>query len=306
MTGTVNKLRAWKRLERHAKKMKKIEMRDMFEQDNKRASKFSLQLESMLVDFSKNRVNEKTLVYLLELARVRGVEEKIQAMFSGEKINFTENRAVLHTALRNRDNTPVYVDGKNVMPQINEVLAKMRKFSEAVRFGKFVGYTGKKLTDIVNIGIGGSDLGPCMITAALTPYHTRLKLHFVSNIDGTQIVETLKPLNPETTLFLIASKTFTTLETMTNANTVNMVLDPMLATGGSMELSYKALLTKGTPKSVHVASVIASRQAIDYVKQHFPDDTTLWVGAIDDQLDDHSYIVPGLGDAGDLAYGIKE
>ena len=220
MTGTVNKVRAWKRLERHAKKMKKIEMRDMFEQDNKRASKFSLQLESMLVDFSKNRVNEKTLVYLLELARVRGVEEKIQAMFSGEKINFTENRAVLHTALRNRDNTPVYVDGKNVMPQINEVLAKMRKFSEAVRFGKFVGYTGKKLTDIVNIGIGGSDLGPVMATEALKKYKTKdINTYFISNIDGTACAEVLNKLNPETTLFIVASKTFTTIETLTNAKT---------------------------------------------------------------------------------------
>ena len=220
MTDTVNKLRAWKRLERHAKKMKKVEMRDMFEQDNKRASKFSLQLESMLVDFSKNRITEKTLVYLLELARVRGVEEKIQAMFSGEKINFTENRAVLHTALRNRDNTPVYVDGKNVMPEINDVLAKMRKFSEAVRFGKFVGHTGKKLTDIVNIGIGGSDLGPVMVNEALKKYKAKdINTYFISNIDGTACAEVLNKLNPETTLFIVASKTFTTIETLTNART---------------------------------------------------------------------------------------
>ena len=220
MTGTVNKLRAWKRLERHSKKMKKIEMRDLFDKDSKRASKFSLQLESMLVDFSKNRMTEKTVAYLLELARIRGVEDKIKAMFDGEKINFTEHRAVLHTALRNRDNTPVYVDGINVMPHINEVLAKMRKFSEAVRFGKFVGYTGKKLTDIVNIGIGGSDLGPVMATEALKKYKAKdINSYFISNIDGTACAEVLSKLNPETTLFIVASKTFTTIETLTNAKT---------------------------------------------------------------------------------------
>lgn len=220
MTGTVNKLRAWKRLERHAKKMNKVEMRTLFEEDNKRASKFSLQLESMLVDFSKNRINEKTVLYLLELARVRDVEDKIQAMFSGEKINFTEHRAVLHTALRNRDNTPVWADGKNVMPQINEVLAKMRKFSESVRLGKFVGQTGKKLTDIVNIGIGGSDLGPVMANEALKKYKAKdINTYFISNIDGTGCAEVLNKLNPETTLFIVASKTFTTIETLTNAKT---------------------------------------------------------------------------------------
>lgn len=220
MIGTVNKLRAWKRLEHHAKKMKKVEMRDLFAEDNKRASKFSLQLESMLVDFSKNRISEKTVAYLLELAKVRGVEEKIQAMFSGEKINFTEHRAVLHTALRNRDNTPVYVDGKNVMPQINEVLGKMRQFSEAVRYGKFVGHTGKKLTNIVNIGIGGSDLGPVMVNEALKKYKAKdINTYFISNIDGTACAEVLNKLDPETTLFIVASKTFTTIETLTNAKT---------------------------------------------------------------------------------------
>ena len=220
MTSAVNKLRAWKRLERHAKKIKKIEMRDLFEEDNKRASKFSLQLESMLFDYSKNRITEKTIAYLLKLAQVRGVEEKIKQMFEGDKINFTEHRAVLHTALRNRDNTPVYVDGKNVMPQINEVLAKMRKFSEAVRLGKFVGQTGKRLTDIVNIGIGGSDLGPVMVNEALKRYKAKdINTYFISNIDGTACAEVLNKLNPETTLFIVASKTFTTIETLTNAKT---------------------------------------------------------------------------------------
>ena len=220
MTSAVNKLRAWKKLEHHAKKMKKIEMRDLFAEDNKRASKFSLQLESLLFDFSKNRITEKTVSYLLDLARVRGVEEKIKSMFGGEKINFTEHRAVLHTALRNRDNTPVYVDGENVMPKINEVLAKMRKFSEAVRFGKFVGHTGKKLTNIVNIGIGGSDLGPFMATEALKKYKAKdINSYFISNIDGTACAEVLNKLDPETTLFIVASKTFTTIETLTNAKT---------------------------------------------------------------------------------------
>lgn len=220
MTITVNKLRAWKRLERHAKKMKKVEMRKMFEEDDKRASKFSLQLEALLFDYSKNRITEKTMAYLLELARIRGVEEKIQAMFEGEKINFTEHRAVLHTALRNRDNTPVYVDGKDVMPQINAVLSRMRKFSEAVRLGKFVGYTGKKLTNIVNIGIGGSDLGPVMANEALKKYKSKdINTYFISNIDGTACAEVLNQLNPETTLFIVASKTFTTIETLTNAQT---------------------------------------------------------------------------------------
>ena len=145
-------------------------MRELFEKDNNRASKFSIQLESLLFDYSKNRITEKTMAYLIDLAKSRGLEDKIKAMFSGERINITENRAVLHTALRNRANTPVYVDGENVMVKINEVLAKMRKFSEAVRFGEFKGHTGKKLTNIVNIGIGGSDLGPKLAVEAFNKY----------------------------------------------------------------------------------------------------------------------------------------
>lgn len=220
MKCVVNKLRAWKKLERHCKKMKKITMREMFDQDSERASKFSLQLDSMLFDYSKNRITEKTMKYLLDLAKVRNLEEKIKAMFSGERINITENRAVLHTALRNRSNTPVYFEGENVMIKINEVLAKMRKFSEAVRLGNFKGHTGKKLTSIVNIGIGGSDLGPVMATAALQKYKAKdINCYFISNIDGTACVEVLNKIDPETTLFIVASKTFTTIETLTNART---------------------------------------------------------------------------------------
>lgn len=220
MKCVVNKLRAWKRLERHCKKMKKIEMRKLFDEDEDRAGKFSLQLDNMLFDYSKNRITEKTMKYLLELAKVRGLEEKIKEMFRGDKINFTEHRAVLHTALRNRSNTPVYVDGENVMIKINEVLAKMRKFSEAVRYGEFKGYTGKKLTNIVNIGIGGSDLGPVMAVEALKRYRAKdINNYFISNIDGTACAEVLNKIDPETTLFIVASKTFTTIETLTNART---------------------------------------------------------------------------------------
>ena len=217
---SVNKTRAWKRLESHCKKMKKIEMRKLFDEDENRASKFSLQLESMLFDYSKNRITDKTMKYLLELAKVRGVEEKIKEMFRGDKINMTEHRAVLHTALRNRANTPVYVDGENVMIKINEVLAKMRKFSEAVRYGDFKGHTGKKLTNIVNIGIGGSDLGPVMAVEAMKKYRSKdINSYFISNIDGTACAEVLNKIDPETTLFIVASKTFTTIETLTNART---------------------------------------------------------------------------------------
>lgn len=220
LNSGVNKSRAWKKLEHHCKKMKKIHMRDLFDKDENRASKFSIQLESMLFDYSKNRITEKTMSYLIDLAKSRGLEDKIKAMFSGERINITENRAVLHTALRNRSNTPVYVDGENVMIKINEVLAKMRKFSEAVRFGEFKGHTGKKLTNIVNIGIGGSDLGPKMAVEALKKYKSKdINTYFISNIDGTACAEVLNKVDPETTLFIVASKTFTTVETLTNAKT---------------------------------------------------------------------------------------
>ena len=217
---TVNKTKAWKKLESHYKHFRKVEMKDLFACDADRAKKFSVNLEAMYVDYSKNRINDRTMKLLLNLARECDLENKIKAMFKGDKINVTERRPVLHIALRNRANTPIYVDGKNVMPQINEVLAKMKKFSDAVRFGEFKGQTGKKLTNIVNIGIGGSDLGPVMACEALRKYWAKdINCYFISNIDGTACAEVLNKVDPETTLFIVASKTFTTIETLTNANT---------------------------------------------------------------------------------------
>ncbi|MDD6318034.1 MAG: glucose-6-phosphate isomerase [Succinatimonas hippei] len=213
--------KAWKKLSKHYEHTQDRTLKELFKEDKDRFSKFHLTTgnNDILVDFSKNIISEETLSLLLELAEETKLKDNIEAMFSGEKINRTEGRAVLHTALRNFSGKPVLVDGKDVMPEVKAVQAKMKAFCDEVISGKWKGYTGKEITDIVNIGIGGSDLGPAMITLALTPYHTRLHAHFVSNIDGTHIVETLKNLNPETTLFLIASKTFTTLETMTNAHT---------------------------------------------------------------------------------------
>ena len=220
LKSEINKSMQWKKLEKLAKKMRKIEMRDMFEKDNKRAEKYTLELENMLVDFSKNRIDDKVFKALLGLAKKAKIRNKIMDMFEGKKINITENRAVLHVALRNKENTPIYVDGENVMPEINKVLAKIKSFSEAVRLGEFVGYTGKKLTNIVNIGIGGSDLGPKMAVEALKKYMpNEMNCYFISNIDGTACAEVLNKVDPETTLFIVCSKTFTTIETLTNART---------------------------------------------------------------------------------------
>ena len=216
----VNKTKAWKKLESHCKHFRKVQMKDLFDIDENRADKFRVNLDAVYLDYSKNRINERTMRLLMSLARDCGLEEKIKAMFRGDKINVTEKRPVLHIALRNRANTPIYVDGKNVMPQINEVLAKMKKFSDAVRFGEFKGQTGKKLTNIVNIGIGGSDLGPVMACEALRKYWAKdINCYFISNIDGTACAEVLNKVDPETTLFIVASKTFTTIETLTNART---------------------------------------------------------------------------------------
>lgn len=211
--------RAWQLLKEHYYQIKDKHLRQWFKEDPQRFDKFSIQFNDILFDYSKNRIEEKTLKLLIQLAEETQVKEAIEKQFSGDKINETENRAVLHTALRNRKNTPVIVDGEDVMPKINKVLSQMQKFSESVISGEWKGYSGKAITDVVNIGIGGSDLGPLMVVEGLKYYKTRLNLHFVSNIDGTHIVETLKPLNPETTMFIVASKTFTTQETMTNAQT---------------------------------------------------------------------------------------
>lgn len=211
--------RAWQLLKEHYDQIKDKHLRQWFKEDPQRFDKFSIQFNDILFDYSKNRIEEKTLKLLIQLAEETQVKEAIEKQFSGDKINETENRAVLHTALRNRKNTPVIVDGEDVMPKINKVLSQMQRFSESVISGEWKGYTGKAITDVVNIGIGGSDLGPLMVVEGLKYYKTRLNLHFVSNIDGTHIVETLKPLNPETTMFIVASKTFTTQETMANAQT---------------------------------------------------------------------------------------
>lgn len=212
-------LPAWKALEAHQQELASVQMRDLFQNDPQRFERFSLRFDDLLLDFSKNRITEKTLNLLRELARQSSLSSCIEKMFSGERINSTEDRAVLHIALRNRSNRPIIVDGHDVMPGVNAVLKHMREWTESIRSGQWRGYTGKAITDIVNIGIGGSDLGPVMVTEALKPYSRRdLNVHFVSNVDGTHIAETLRELNPETTLFIIASKTFTTQETLTNAH----------------------------------------------------------------------------------------
>lgn len=209
---------AYKYLADHYIDITSKSLKDLFKSDPERFSKFSITFNDILVDYSKNRIDDETVALLIQLAKECRVKEAAEAMFSGEKINMTENRPVLHIALRNRSNKPIYVDGKNVMEDVNRVLDQMKNFSEAIISGSWKGYTGKAITDVVNIGIGGSDLGPVMVTEALKPYKNHLNMHFVSNVDGTHIAETLKTLSPETTLFLIASKTFTTQETMANAH----------------------------------------------------------------------------------------
>ncbi|MGR9116894.1 MAG: glucose-6-phosphate isomerase [Gammaproteobacteria bacterium] len=210
---------AWKALQDHHASFRHFRLVDAFTTNPDRFDQFSLQFSDILFDYSKNLITDETLPLLLELTSHAGLGSKIEAMFSGQKINHTEHRAVLHTALRNRSSNPIYVDNQDVMPKINAVLAKMRRFTEKVRTGQWLGYTGKPITDVVNIGIGGSNLGPRMVTTALTPYASdSLKVHFVSNVDQADLVETLKTLSAETTLFLVASKVFNTLETMTNAH----------------------------------------------------------------------------------------
>ncbi|MDP2886790.1 MAG: glucose-6-phosphate isomerase [Ignavibacteria bacterium] len=209
---------AWKALEQHQQEIAPLHMRDLFASDPQRFMKFSLRWNDFLIDYSKNRISETTMSLLFDLSRESDLKGWIEKMFTGERINSTEQRSVLHAALRNRSNTPILVDGKDVMPSVNRVLDHMREFTETVRTGTWIGYTGRPITDVVNIGIGGSDLGPVMVTEALKSYgHPRLAVHFVSNVDGTHVAETLKKLNPETTLFIIASKTFTTQETLVNA-----------------------------------------------------------------------------------------
>ncbi|MFT3901854.1 MAG: glucose-6-phosphate isomerase [Niabella sp.] len=222
MLPTINptKTKTWKKLNSHADAMANVHIRDLFAADAKRGSRYALQLGNIYFDYSKNRIDDTTVTLLMSLARECGLPEAIKAMFKGEKINQTENRSVLHVALRNFSGKAIKSNGKDVMPEVKAVLAKMKNFCATVHEGKHLGYTGKKIKSIVNIGIGGSDLGPFMVTEALKPYWVKgIETYFVSNVDGTHIAETLKKVNPETTLFLVASKTFTTQETMTNAHT---------------------------------------------------------------------------------------
>ena len=213
-------LPAWQALWDHFASAKEVHMRELFEQDPDRAERYWLEVGGLKLDYSKNRITDETLKGLMELAKQAGVQERKKAMFAGKKINETENRSVLHVALRNRTNAPIEVDGEDVMPKVNNVLERMGKFAHAVRNGDWLGYTNQVITDVVNIGIGGSDLGPLMMCSALKTFgHPRMRMHFVSNVDGAQLRDTLDKVHPETTLFIIASKTFTTQETLTNANT---------------------------------------------------------------------------------------
>jgi glucose-6-phosphate isomerase len=211
---------AFSKLQEHFEQARHLKMRDLFAQDKERFQRFSLQFEDVLLDYSKNLISSETLTLLLELARASNVESWRDRMFHGEKINDTEHRAVLHVALRNRSDNPINIDGEDVMPAVRSVIAHMSEFAGRVRSGDWTGYTGERITDVVNVGIGGSDLGPKMVYEALKPYrHSATKAHFISNIDGAHTEEILEELNPETTLFVVSSKTFTTQETITNANT---------------------------------------------------------------------------------------
>jgi glucose-6-phosphate isomerase len=221
MLPTINftETQAYKYLADHFIDINSKSLKELFAEDQERFQKFTILFDDILLDYSKNRINDTTIALLVQLAKECKLDEAIKAMYNGEAINQTENRPVLHIALRNQSNMPILVDGKDVMPEVNRVLEKMKSFSARVISGEWKGYTGKAITDVVNIGIGGSDLGPVMVTEALKAYKNHLNMHFVSNIDGTHMVETLKTVDPETTLFLVASKTFTTQETMTNART---------------------------------------------------------------------------------------
>ena len=245
-----NQTHAFSLLTKHKAEIADTSIKDLFANDTERFDKFSVRFEDILLDYSKNLITEKTKAILVALANECELDDAIERMFTGDIINQTENRAVLHTALRNRSNSPIAVDGNDIMPDINAVLEKMKGFSEKVISGNWKGYSNKAITDVVNIGIGGSDLGPVMVTEALKPYKNHLNLHFVSNVDGTHIAEMLKKINPETTLFLIASKTFTTQETMSNANSAR---DWFIANGGSAENVAKHFVALSTNEKLVTA-----------------------------------------------------
>ena len=211
---------SWKQLQEHFKTVKDIHIKDLFAQDKERANKFTIKWDDFYVDFSKNRITEETFNYLLELADAVKLKDAINSQFSGEVINQTEGRAVLHTALRAPKTSECYVDGVNVIPEVYQVKQKIESFTNDVVNGNIKGFTGKTFTDVVNIGIGGSDLGPAMVVDSLQYYKNHLTTHFVSNVDGDHVNEVIKKLNPETTLFVVVSKTFTTQETLSNANTI--------------------------------------------------------------------------------------
>jgi glucose-6-phosphate isomerase len=234
---------AWKALETHYGEIAGVHMRDLFARDPGRADRLSVELDDLVFDYSKNRITDETVRLLCDLARASGVREAAAAMFAGERINWTEDRAVLHVALRNRSNTPIMVDGLDVMPLIKAVLDKMRRFSEAVRGGEWTGFTGEAITDVVNIGIGGSDLGPAMICEALGSYCDGPQVHFVSNVDATDFVEKTRSLDPARTIFVVASKTFTTQETMTNAHTARRWLVEALGDEAAVARHFVALST---------------------------------------------------------------
>jgi glucose-6-phosphate isomerase len=242
--SVLTRSQTWHALKAHQKVMAKASVRELFEQNPGRFEQFSLQLGDILLDYSKNIIATETLPLLLKLAQEAGLPQAIEHMFGGEKINFTEDRAVLHVALRNRSPRAIQVDGQDVMPEVRRVLGHMRQFSESIRSGRWTGYTGKRITDVVNIGIGGSDLGPVMATEALKPYgQPSLNVHFVSNIDGTHLAETVKHLDPQTTLFIVASKTFTTQETLVNAQSARTWLLASAKEEGAVAKHFVAVST---------------------------------------------------------------
>ena len=246
MSSSLTSSAAWTALQAHYDgSLKNVHMKDLFANDPGRFDKFSTKFEDILLDFSKNRVTEETMDLLYKLAQQEDVKGKAQSMYKGDKINTTEGRAVLHIALRNQSDDPIYVDGEDVMPAVRETLARIRTFTEKVRSGAWKGYTGKSVRHVVNVGIGGSDLGPVMVCEALKPYAQRnLHMHFCSNVDGTHVSEILRECDPETTLILVASKTFTTQETMTNAGTAKKwILDAFNGDEGAVAKHFAALST---------------------------------------------------------------
>jgi len=254
--------KSWKELQKHHKSIESVHLRDLFNDNPNRFNQFKVEFEDILFDFSKNRITDKTVELLVELAKETKLDEAIEAMFSGQHINATEGRAVLHTALRNRSDKPVMFDNEDVMPDVRRVLDQMKDFSESVISGNWKGYTNKPIKHIVNIGIGGSDLGPVMVTEALKPYKVaHINTHFVSNVDASHIAEVLKKIDPESTLFMIASKTFTTQETMTNAHTAR---NWFLENGGTEEAIKQHFVAISTNKQAVEAFGIDSKNMFEF------------------------------------------